>query len=121
MVHNKVINPDKLLLMFMNLESDKFLKKFKEATKEIEDSLSDVSRDIDDSLNHLSDIVPQLSDLEAYGYLTEDILHNVENTQAYVENIVADLNQNEKRILALFNHFNVEDPYVTDLKECAKE
>jgi len=119
--HNKVIDPDKLLLMFINLESDKFLKKFKEATKEIENSLSDISRDINESLNHLSDIVPQLSDLEVYSYLTEDILHYAEKTQDYVENMAADLNQNERRILTLMEHFNIEDPYLTDLKESAMQ
>lgn len=115
--HNKVINPEQLLLLFIELESDKFLTKFKEATKEIEDNLSDVSRDINESLNHLSDIVPQLADLEAYSYLTEDILHYAEKTQDYVENIAADLNQNERRILTVMEHFNIEDPYITDLKE----
>lgn len=119
--NNRAITPNELLLMFMDLESDKFLKKFKEATKEIENNLFVVSKSIDESLNHLGDIVPQLKDLEEYASLSEQNLGVTEKIEDYVENIGADLNQNERRILALFDHFNIEDPYVVDLKENIKE
>lgn len=118
--HNKGITPNELLRMFMDLESDKFLKRFKKAAAEIEYNISNVSDDIEQALGHLEDILPQVEAIEELSYIPDEILGYVEKVYSEVGDINATVNWNEKRIVMLLNHFNIEDPKIANLKQMFK-
>lgn len=119
--HNKAITPNELLLMFMDLESDKFIKRFKEAAEEIQSNLFAVSRDVDEALTYLGSILPQIEDLEEYSYMSDEILGTVTEIQKYVGDFSYDSDKNERRILAILDHLNIEDPLTTDFKKYVKD
>lgn len=117
---NKGITPNELLLMFMEVESKTFLKRFKEAAAEIENNISNVSDDIGQALGHLEDILPQIESMEELSYIPDEILGYVEKVYSEAGDINSTVNWNEKRILMLLNHFNIEDPKITNLKQMFK-
>ncbi len=118
---NNAIMPNELLVMFMELESDKFITKFKKATEEIESSIYGVSNDIGLAIGHLDDILPQVESMEELSYIPDEILGYVEKVDSEVENINSTVIWNQKRILKLLDHFNIEDPLLTELKKSAKD
>ncbi|UTB33879.1 MAG: ATP-binding protein [Methanobacterium sp. ERen5] len=115
--HNKAITPNEMLKIFIDLESDKFITRFKQAAEDIENNLFNVSRDIEDASSNIEDILPQLELLEEYSYMSDEILGTVNKMDNYIEDLHIFESHNEKRILALLNHFNIEDPILTELKE----
>lgn len=117
---NKAITPNKLLSIFIEMESDEFLKRFKQAAKEIEDNISDVSGDIKLALFNLEGILPQIDALEELNYIPDEILGYVTNIDSEVEDINSTVKWNEERIIRLLNHFNIEDPKITELKNFYK-
>lgn len=118
---NKGITPNELLLMFMEVESETFLKRFKKAAAEIEGNISNVSDDIGQALGHLEDILPQVEAIEELSYIPDEILGHVEKIHSEVGDIDYNVNWNEKRILILLKHFNIEDPKITSLKQNFKQ
>lgn len=117
---NKAITPNKLLSIFIELESDKFLKRFKEAADEIENNIAHVSRDIKEALFNLENILPTVESLEELNYIPDEILGYVENIDSEVKDINSSVDWNEKRIMSLLNHFSIEDPKITNLKQIFK-
>jgi len=113
---NKAITPKKLLSIFIEMESDEFLKRFKEAASEIEDNIADVSGNIKEALLNLENIIPQIEAMEELNYIPDEILGNVEKIHSEVEDINSTVNWNEERMISLLTHFNIEDPKITNLK-----
>ncbi|MGF7117702.1 AlbA family DNA-binding domain-containing protein [Methanobacterium oryzae] len=118
--NNKRIAPDKLLSIFIEVESELFLKRFKEAAKELENDLYITSNQINEVKSYLEDILPEVEGLQEYSYMSDNILGTVNEIEKYVESTEITTVWNEKRILALLNHFNIEDPFVTNLKTMFK-
>jgi ATP-dependent DNA helicase RecG len=119
--NNKVITPDELLSMFIELESELFLKRFKTAAEELEKVLFTASDEINEAKSYLEDILPQLEELQNYSYMSEEILGHVEEIVNDTSSTEITSNWNEKRIIALLNHFEIEDPYVINKKNNFKE
>jgi DNA repair ATPase RecN len=104
----------------IKMESDEFLKKFKNAATEIEDNVADVSGGIKQALVKLEDILPQIENLEELNHIPDEILGTVEKIHSEVEHISTTVNFNEERIINLLNHFNIEDPKITYIKNMFK-
>lgn len=118
--HNKSIAPNKMLSMFIEMESNEFLKRFKEAAKEIENNINNVSGDIKEALVRLDDIMPQIESMEELNHIPDEILGYVKQIQLESGDINSTANWNEKRLIVLLNHFNIEDPKMTNLKQMFK-
>jgi len=118
--NNKMIVPDKLLSIFIETESELFLKRFKEAAKELEQDLYDTSNQINQVQSYIEEILPEVEGLQEYSYMSDEILGMVNKIEEYVGSTEITANWNEKRILALLNHFDIEDPFVTNLKTMFK-
>lgn len=118
--NNKVITPNKLLSIFIEEENEIFLKRFKEAAKELEEDLFRTSDQISEAQSYLEEILPEVEGLQEYSYMSDEILSIVQKMEDYIQSIEITGNWNEKRILALLNHFNLEDPYVINLRDMFK-
>lgn len=119
--HNKAITPNKMLSMFIEIEGDEFLKRFKEAGREIKNNISDLSGDINEALEKLEEIIPQIEAMEELNYIPDEILGYVEKIHSEIGDIDSTTNWNEKRIITLLNHFDIEDPKITNLKQMFKQ
>jgi len=119
--NNKALKPEKLLSIFVETESEIFLKRFKTAAKELESALYDSLDEIQEVKSYLENILPQVEELQEYGYLSDDILGKVNEIHKEVVPTNDIVGWNEERILKLLNHFNIEDPYVTNLKTMFKK
>jgi len=119
--NNKLLTPDKLLSIFIEKESEIFLKRFKTAAKELESALYNSLNEIQEVKSYLENILPQVEELQEYGYMSDDILGTVNEIHKEVIATNGIAVWNEKRILKLLNHFNIEDPRLTNLKTIFKK
>jgi hypothetical protein len=119
--NNKAITPDKLLSIFIEAESEIFLKRFKTAAKELEDVLYDSYQEINEVKSSLENMLPQIEELQEYSFMSDEILGTVNKIEDYVVSTEITTGWNEKRILALLKHFDIEDPYVTNLENTFKD
>jgi len=116
--NNKVLSPDKLLSIFLEAEGSQFLKRFKKAAGELENVLYDTSNDVKEVQSFLDDILPQI---EEFSLMPDEIVDNIYSTiEKDIEDIISISANNEKRLLALLEHFKIEDPYIKDIKENIK-
>ena len=104
----------------IEIESDEFLKRFEKTAEEIEDNITDVSGDIKRSLVKLEDILPTIEYLEEINHIPDEILGTVTKMQEEIEHITSTVNLNEERLRKLLNHFNIEDPKITYIKDVYK-
>lgn len=70
--------------------------------------------------SYLEDVIPQIEMLEEYSLMSDEILGMVNEIEREVGNLDSVTFNNEKRLLALLEHFKIEDPYVKDIKENIK-
>ena len=101
----------------IEMESNEFLKKFEKTAAEIEDNVADVSRDIKQALVKLEEILPQVEYLEELNYIPNEVLGIVKEIHLEVRDIYKTVDWNEKRIIKLLNHFDIEDPKITYFKD----
>jgi len=118
--NNRGITPDNLLKIFIEEESDIFLKRFKVAAKELENVLYCASDEIKEVKSYIENILPEVEGLQEYSYMSDEILGTVNNIENNAQSTEITTGWNEKRILLLLNHFDIEDPYVTNLKKMFK-
>lgn len=115
--NNKVLSPDRLLSMFIEIESQIFIDRFKKAAVEIENNLDDIASEVSDAISSLEEIMPRLDDLEEYSLMSDEILGTVNEIHNETDSANYIAYWNQERIIAVLNHFNIEDPYITNLKE----
>jgi len=130
------IHPDTLLSMFIEKEGETFLRRFKNATQDIEETISklknkveedskdllykiqDIGSRVDESLNKISysaENAEALSD-DAMSF-SDDTLSEVRELRMATENIPSDLWSISIRIDALLEKFNIEDPKLRAMRE----
>lgn len=114
--NNKPLTPDKLLKVFMETESEKFLKRFKNASKELEEVINNSYDEINQARSDIEDILPIVEGIEDNNYMVDDMSGKVDEMGVSIVDTQITTNLNEKRLKALLNHFNIEDPLITDLK-----
>ena len=114
--NNKLLTPQDLLTIFLENESEMFLKRFKEASKELEETINGTFNDILTIKSQLDDIVPQVDELEEYKFMSDDILGAVNEIRNEVDSVNSIAYWNQERIMAILNHLNIEDPHTAHLK-----
>lgn len=131
--------PGRLLAMFVEIESRKFIDRFTEATKALEAGLADtkskIVEEMDELLDHIrgmelsierslehifstAESAAYLSD-EAMGF-SDETLGTVHELDRKVENVEGLVFRTEPKIDALLKHFDVEDPFITRLRTMVK-
>jgi ATP-dependent DNA helicase RecG len=119
--NNQTLTPNKLLTIFIETESEIFLKRFKNAAKELEEVLNESYGEINQARSDIEAILPIVEGIQDYNYMVDDMSGKVDNIDNITEDTNITTNWNEERIIALLNHFNIEDPWVTSLKERVKD
>jgi hypothetical protein len=130
------IHPDTLLSMFIEKEGETFLRRFKNATQDIEETISklkskieedskdllyeiqDIGSRVDESLNDIfssAENAESLSD-DAMN-ISDDTLGEVRELSVITENIPRILRSIALGVDALLEKFNIEDPELREIRE----
>ena len=136
---NSPIYPEKLLSMFIEKEGETFLRRFKDATRNIEETISklkskveedskdllyevqDTGSKIDESLNEIFNSAENAESLSDDAMnISDETLGEVIELSRIAESIPNTLWNINAKIDALLKKFNIEDPEVKQLRETVK-
>ncbi|MCD4785344.1 MAG: ATP-binding protein [Candidatus Eremiobacteraeota bacterium] len=142
---NKAILPKDLLNMFMELESQRFFQRFKEATKDMEEEFLKTQNSIEQKLSEVKKAVSE--EIEDFQDLLDDIDEKIEAMLSEIqespiglieelfdlsscgldaivskgENIESWIASIEVKTDLLLNKFGIEDPHITRTRYYVKE
>ena len=59
---NEVLDPDRLLAMFLESENDRFLKRFSESTRKLEETIERTNRVVFDKINKIEEATKSMQE-----------------------------------------------------------
>jgi hypothetical protein len=121
---NNAIKPNELLEIFLENEYKTFLNRFKESTKDINESVSNFSETLNDKISNVSidldrinDIASMAADYSDEGFaLSESVLSVVEEQNNRLEDIDIRIGLIEENIIEMMKAHHIEEPKMRRLK-----
>ncbi len=125
---NQALTSDQLFEIFLEREYKTFIDKFKDATKELKDDVTEIAMQLENTehrvttaLEHIGSSVGS-AESDAYDAVrgAEDILVGIQDLEEKVSDLEFKIERSEERELLILKHLGIEDPKITRLKRAIK-
>lgn len=125
---NQALTSDQLFDIFLEREYKSFIDKFKEATKELKDDVTEIASQLEGTehrittaLDHIESSVGS-AESDAYDAVrgAEDVQGAIQDLEEKVSDLGFKIERSEERELLILKHLGIEDPKMTRLKQAVK-